>query len=212
MFEILKTKDGSDTVFSKQYNATYHSIHGAVRESNHVFIENGLRVAISKFDSLSILEIGLGTALNLFLTLKELSNKPIRYTAIEKFPLSEDIYSNLSYAKEEGFIHVHQLPWNEKIEVKDGFVIKKINADFLEFKSKEIYNLVYLDAFAPTTQNELWQVEVLHKIFHMMAPQGILVTYCAKGELKRNLKSVGFIVETLAGPPGKREMTRAIRP
>ncbi|HRD40729.1 MAG TPA: MnmC family methyltransferase, partial [Bacteroidia bacterium] len=84
-----------------------------------------------------------------------------------------------------------------KIEVKDGFVIEKINADFLEFKSKEIYNLVYLDAFAPTTQNELWQVEVLHKIFHMMAPQGILVTYCAKGELKRNLKSVGFIVETL---------------
>lgn len=211
MFDILKTKDGSDTVFSKQFNATFHSIHGALHESRHVFIENGLRPALLKFKEIELLEIGLGSALNLMLTLKEIRDKPICYTAIEKFPLPADIYTKLNYAKDSDFLRLHQLPWNEQIEVKKGFILIKNNSDFLDFTPRTKFNLVYYDAFAPNTQDELWNKKIFEKLYDMMQVGGLLVTYCAKGELKRNLKEIGFMVETLAGPPGKREMTRAIK-
>lgn len=211
MFDILKTQDGSDTVFSKRFNATYHSLHGALNESKHVFIDNGLIPALDKSESLSILEIGLGTCLNLYLTVMESADKHIHYTGIESFPLSRDIYTQLNYSSDKNFIRLHELPWNQKNEWRSGFNIEKINGDFLNFHSTLKYNLVYLDAFAPSTQNELWQPEVLEKLYHLMSENGILVTFCAKGEFKRNLKSCGFKIESLPGPPGKREMTRAIR-
>lgn len=211
MFEILKTQDGSDTVFSKRFNATYHSLHGALNESKHVFIDKGLTPALNKSESLSILEIGLGTCLNLYLTLMESTDKHIHYTGIESFPLSPDIYTQLNYSSDKNFIRLHELPWNQKIEWRSGFNIEKINCDFSNFHSPQKYNLVYFDAFAPNTQNELWKPEVLNKLYLLMSENGILVTFCAKGEFKRNLKSCGFKIESLPGPPGKREMTRAIR-
>lgn len=211
MFDILKTKDGSDTVFSKQFKATYHSLNGALHESKHVFIDNGLTPALNKFETLTILEIGLGTCLNLFLTLLESAEKSIHYTGIERFPLSPDIYTQLNYSSDKRFIQLHELPWNQIYEWRKGFNIEKIEGDFLNFHSNLNYNLVYFDAFAPSTQHELWQPEAVDKLYHLMSENGILVTFCAKGEFKRNLKSAGFKVDVLPGPPGKREMTRAIR-
>lgn len=218
--QIITTQDGSHSLFNPELNETYHSIHGAIQESNHVFIKNGLEffLANSNDEPVNVLEIGFGTGLNVLLTLQkstQLKNK-INYTTLEAFPLAKDVWSKLNYINSIGlkdyFTLLHESAWNEWMPITDKF-------DFLKLKLKleEVtleanhYNVIYFDAFAPNKQPELWQPFILKKVTDYLKPNGIFVTYCAKGQLKRDLKDLGLNIETLPGPPGKKEMIRAVR-
>lgn len=215
---IRKTGDGSSTLFHQGLNETYHSIHGALTESRHVFIDHGACLAADQFPekAIEILEIGFGTGLNACLTF-ELSSRlsfGIRYCTIEKYPLPEKIWSALEFPEIdlESFRKIHHAPWNEKTLLSPEFELLKKEADILNHEfSDQKYHVIYFDAFAPDKQPDLWSADVLTKMYRALTNGGILVTYCAKGQFKRNLKAAGFSVESLPGPPGKREMVRAIR-
>ncbi len=217
--KIITTADGSHSLFDEALNETYHSIHGAIQESRHVFIKSGLEyvLQINTSDSISILEVGLGTGLNALLTLQFVKELPrqIHYTAVESSPLNEGIWSNLNYSRLLGLVdhyeRIHRAEW-ETEQTWDNFILLKLRQRLqnLEFFLSD-FDLVYYDAFAPSKQSELWELSVLTKIGDAIKPGGVLVTYCATGQLKRNLKTIGFTVETLAGPPGKKEMVRATK-
>lgn len=208
-FEIFITKDGSQTIYSRAFNATYHSQKGAVDESLHVFINNGLVIAQAQFSELKILEIGFGTGLNAFLT-RQNKNKPAYYHGIEKYPLPETIYSKLTYGG-NSFMELHNSEWNKDIKMAPDFTFHKTDAGIESVALAHDYNLIYLDAFAPTSQSDMWQETVLRKLYDALVNGGILVTFCAQGQFKRNLRSIGFTVESPVGAAGKREMTRAIK-
>lgn len=216
--QLVTTSDGSHSIYIPEFKEHYHSIHGAIRESKHVFIEVGLKFVNGKENPIKILEVGLGTGLNCFLTYLENIElkKTIECNSIEAFPLDEEILKQLNYVEqldakkyENIFTDIHQSNWNEKIELANNFIFKKINDKLQNISFNETYDLVYFDAFAPSVQSEMWTKDVFEKIYNSMNKGAVLVTYCAKGEVKRTLKSVGFEIETLPGPPGKREMTRA---
>ncbi|MFN8670748.1 MAG: tRNA (5-methylaminomethyl-2-thiouridine)(34)-methyltransferase MnmD [Candidatus Sericytochromatia bacterium] len=215
MRQIIKTKDNSDTIFDDFINESFHSVNGAISESIHVFIEAGFKEIIKTKDkNLNILEIGFGTGLNTILTFEENiknTNLIVNYDSIELYPLEIDIYNNLSYKNinTDIFSKIHQLDWNKEFNLSNNFIFKKININLLDFDTLKKYDLVYFDAFSPDKQPELWTTNVFEKIKSFMTDKNsILVTYCAKGYVKRNLKEVGFILETLKGPVGKREMIR----
>ena len=215
---IINTSDGSQTIEIPEWQVTYHSHHGAVQESRHVFIEAGLRPLLQRnTNQINILEIGFGTGLNALLTLAETAALPypIRYTAIELFPLDTDIVSLLEYDKIIGFKSefeaMHQATWGEKVQISANFELLKLQTPIETFEQTGAFDLIYFDAFSPVTQPELWSETVMQLIFDALSAGGVLTTYCAKGVVKRTLKSVGFRVESLAGPPGKREMTRATK-
>ena len=218
--ELKKTADGSHTLFVPELNETYHSVHGAIQESQHVFIKNGLRYFIDK-KSVSILEIGFGTGLNALLTLlaTENSSQMVNYVSLEKFPLSNELVQQLNYPtqlkldtdQKKIFNHLHICEWNKLTPITNNFNLLKINKDLTDFHTTTNFDIVYFDAFAPEKQAELWISEIFLKIYNFLKPGGILVTYCAKGVVKRTIKSVGFQLETLPGPPGKREMIRALK-
>lgn len=215
---IRQTADGSTTLFHEGLNETYHSIHGALTESRHVFIEKGVRFAAEKFPKtiLEILEIGFGTGLNACLTLefsKSTSDK-IMYTSIEKFPLNESVWRILQFPGIElnDLIGIHQAPWNIVVNFHPNFDLLKVEGDAVEERFPAAkFHVIYFDAFAPGKQPELWTPEIFSGLYDALLPGGFLVTYCAKGQFKRDLRSSGFTVESLPGPPGKREMVRAIR-
>ena len=212
--EIRITGDGSKTLFVPELDEHYHSTFGAVAESKHVFIEAGLKLAILKFDEIHLLEIGFGTGLNALLTLLEKSGKIIDYVAIEPFPPDDQtitrlIDENQPSSAKATFRKLHTTSWNEKHEIAPGFFLTKIKSKIEEAEFPDDYfNLVYFDAFGPDVQAELWTIEIFRKISGSMVPGGILTTYSAKGEMRRNLIKAGFEVERIAGPPGKRHMTR----
>lgn len=215
---IQKTGDGSTTLYHETLNETYHSVHGAVTESKHVFMRNGIEYACGKFDDsvLNILEVGFGTGLNAALTCSFSTErqKKISYFTIEKFPLSAQIYSQLEFPGVDfsSLIRLHELPWNQVLKLNSGFEFEKRKGDVLKEKfSEDHFHVIYFDAFAPGKQPELWTAELFKKLFASLTTSGILVTYCAKGQFKRDLKQAGFQVESLPGPPGKREMVRAVR-
>lgn len=215
LLQIVLTRDGSHTVFSEKYKSTYHSMHGALSESKHVFIEAGLKYTQGRFDCLNILEIGFGTGLNALLTYIT-AVKPVHYTSIEKDPLPPHIYSNLNYPEfvqcpDELFTQLHQAEWNKKITLNHHFSIHKYRSDLLISELTGSFNLIYFDAFAPTSQIEIWNEKILRRIYNLTEKGGVLVSFCAKGDFKRLLKKIGFTVETLPGAPGKREMTRALK-
>lgn len=219
--EILITADNSATVFIPALNATYHSRHGAVQESRHIFIEAGLKYTLSTTtEKLKLLEIGFGTGLNAILTLlhSQIVGRCIHYTAFEKFPLSAEIYTKLDYSDFLGegcgklLQKIHQNPWNTNEKITTDFELEKIHADVCATDFPAGIHLVYFDAFAPSATPKLWEKPVFEKLFACMFPGAALVTFCAKGEVKRTLKQCGFRVESLPGPPGKREMTRAVKP
>lgn len=213
MFEIIKTKDGSDTVFSKQFNATYHSVYGALNESQHVYIKNGLLSASERFHQLNILEVGLGTCLNAGLTLQQNLSNPIIYIGVEKYPLPDSVWTQLNFGSNTSlYRQFHQFEWNKTQIIRSNFMFTKYEGDIYSFEADQKFNLVYYDAFAPSSQIELWNETILKKLFDSMITGAILVTFCANGNFKRTLKAIGFIVEVLPGPPGKREITRAIKP
>lgn len=215
---IVETGDGSSTIFSKNFDAHYHSIHGARQESEHVFIDAGLRHYLDNHnDPISILEIGLGTGLNCFLTALYANNKPcdIFYHGVEAYPIEEGLVKNLSYpanGEQNALLEkIHQCAWREEVKLHEHFTLLKSLTKFEEIELESRYNIIYFDAFAPACQPHLWESAFLQRMYDCLLPSGLLVTYCAKGSFKRALKEVGFTVEGIPGPPRKREMTRATK-
>ena len=226
--KLITTTDGSHSLYVPELNETYHSRHGALQESQHVFIEAGLKseevknLPLFSSMSLSILEMGFGTGLNAFLTFLEMKNSRslINYRSLEAFPLEAELTSKLNYpdllavseADKKVFEAMHQCAWNETIEVSPNFYLTKLQQKLEEATLPSNYfNIVYYDAFAPEKQPELWTAEVFAKVYDAMEWNSVLTTYCAKGVVKRTLKKVGFEVVALPGPSGKREMTKAIK-
>ncbi len=217
-FRII-TDDGSHSVFVPSLNEHYHSTHGAIQESRHVFIEHCLQAALEmSAGNLKILEMGMGTGLNMFMSF--LAGRKwqthIQYIAIENDPLQERFISKLNYpaqldAEDHAplFLQIHRGKWNNPVQLTDEFEFIKYKTDFADFNSDERFHVVYFDAFAPEVQPEMWEPAVFEKILQLLEDGGMLVTYCAKGSVKRTLKEVGFEVESLPGPKGKWEMTRA---
>jgi len=198
-------------------NVTYHSRHGAVRESMHVFIDAGLNQSVG---NIRVLEMGFGTGLNALLTsiAAEQQQRGIHYETIEAFPLSPGEIAALNYCERlqrtdllQVFQQMHQCDWAKPVIITPYFTLQKHGGTLLDFVSDQQFDLVYFDAFAPGAQPELWTMEVFTKLYKMMKPKGILVTYCSKGDVRRAMQSAGFAVEKIPGPPGKREMVRAIK-
>ncbi|TAJ11831.1 SAM-dependent methyltransferase [Marinilabiliaceae bacterium JC017] len=213
--EVMISEDGSHTLFVPELNEHYHSTHGAIQESMHVFINAGL--AHCKKENLSILEIGLGTGLNAFLTALNRGAHQITYHSLEKYPITEEVVKELNYCaaddpqQKELFEKLHQLPWNKQVPWTAGMELLKLETDLTSVNLPSTYDLVYFDAFAPDIQPEMWSDEIFSKLYSAMNPGGILTTYCAKGIIRRRLIAAGFKVERLPGPPGKREMMRATK-
>lgn len=198
---------------------TYHSHHGAVQESMHVFIEAGLRWTINHAagmpPSMRVFEMGFGTGLNALLTALEAEKLqlPFQYTAVEKFPLTADEAAGLNYGGENKalFQSLHAAAWNEQVVINPFFTLEKVEGALESFTATAPYHLIYFDAFAPAAQPELWTEEIFSRLYGMLHPGGVLVTYCSKGVVRRAMQAAGFTVTKTPGPPGKREMVRAVR-
>ena len=218
--KIIVTEDNSKTLLIPSLNETYHSTKGAFNEAMHVFIAAGLSNLISK-SVVNVFEMGFGTGLNALVSLDfGITNGiNINYTSIEKYPLSFETVKQLDYPSllntmDISTLHaeIHNSEWGKSVQIHPHFVLKKIEGDISDLKSNpNAFDIVFYDAFGPKIQPDLWSTTVLQKMSDLLKTGGVLVTYCAQGQFKRNLKSVGFVVENLPGPPGKREMTRAIK-
>lgn len=216
--EIIKTLDGSTTIHLKEWDECYHSKHGAIQEAKHVFIKNGL--SLFESNPVSILEIGFGTGLNAFITFLESVQKQqkINYVGVEAYPVEAKEVLEMNYVSEleadafkDIFAKMHECEWNEKIDISTDFSLTKRKQFFDEIDDLEIFDLIYFDAFGYRVQPELWSTEIFQKMYNSLKPNGVLVTYAARGVVKRSMIAVGFTVEKLAGPPGKREMFRAFK-
>ena len=215
--ELLITEDGSHTLYVPEIDECYHSSHGAIQESRHIFIEAGLKMCFK--NEINMLELGFGTGLNAFLALIEVEKvgKKIKYTALEKFPVEMEKINNLNFAhqiesnKISLFQFMHQSEWNKEIEITPQFSLTKVECDFTSYNIESQYDIVFFDAFSPEKQAEMWTEKIFLKIYTHCNPGAILTTYCAKGIVRRALQNVGFEVERLAGPPGKREILRATK-
>ncbi|MBK0368941.1 tRNA (5-methylaminomethyl-2-thiouridine)(34)-methyltransferase MnmD [Flavobacterium agrisoli] len=216
--EIIQTSDGSTTIHLPDWDECYHSKHGAIQEAKHVFIKNGL--SLFKVKAISILEIGFGTGLNAFITFLEAQkiNQNIDYVGVEAYPVSAEEVVKLNYVQElnaEDFKHnfqlMHDSNWEEKTAIAPHFSLIKRKQFFDTIRDEEAFDLIYFDAFGFRVQPELWSTEIFRKMYVALKPNGVLVTYAAKGVVKRSMLEVGFIVEKLEGPPGKREMLRATK-
>jgi tRNA U34 5-methylaminomethyl-2-thiouridine-forming methyltransferase MnmC len=216
--EIIVTGDGSRTIHIPEWNENYHSSHGALQEANHVFLKNGLE-AFRGQDSVSILEVGFGTGLNAVLTLQdaERSTFGVNYYGLEAFPVSAEELAALDYGalldsdEMRGFYEqIHAANWDQLQIISPSFSLQKIHRKLEDMQWEPAqFDLIYFDAFGPRTQAEMWQLSNFQGLFAALKPGGALVTYCAQGQVKRDLKTAGFTIEPLPGPPGKREMTRA---
>ncbi len=208
--ELKQTADGSFTLFIPEVEETYHSTHGAVQESMHVFIENGLKACDKEV--IRILEVGLGTGLNALLTLQH-ATKKIDYCALEPFPLSNEILNELAANRSDQFeMKFHSSNSGELISIQEDFSFVRMEVGLEEFRSEEKFDVIYYDAFGPRVEPGLWTLARMQQCFDLLNEGGVFVTYCAKGEVRRNLQAAGFVVERLAGPPGKREMLRGVKP
>ena len=220
--KFLITEDGSHTIYIPELDETYHSTHGAIQESTYVFIEQGLKYVAEKgsVERIRIFEVGFGTGLNVLLSALYAKKQriSIEYESIEAFPLNRTEIQKLNYTglikqphSKEILQKIHDSPWGKWIDISSGFQLHKINLMLQDYKVKKQFDLCFFDAFAPSKQPEMWTKEILEKMYTLLTANGVFVTYCAKGQLKRDLKSIGFEVETLPGPPGKFEMVRAIK-
>jgi tRNA U34 5-methylaminomethyl-2-thiouridine-forming methyltransferase MnmC len=217
MHKIIKTSDGSHTIYVPELDEHYHSIHGAVQESEHIFIKNGFDTTTA--NPLNIFEAGFGTGLNALLTAIRCMHgeREVNYTAVEKYPVHEDLIWSLNhsdFAGKEGkkiFNMIHYASWNSLTAICKNFNITKIKSDLTKTKPSGHYDLIYFDAFGPDKQPEMWTQDIFASISDITNKGGILVTYSAKGEVKRNLTSCGFDVRLLPGPPGKRQIIRAVK-
>ena len=215
--EFIITEDGSHTLFVPAIDECYHSTHGAVQESRHIFIEAGLKQSAKT--EISVLEIGFGTGLNAFLTLieAEQSSNQIQYTSLELYPLEVEKALQLNYADgyspeiESCFKQLQTSAWNIKVPISTFFTLEKIKADFTKYNFTEMYDVIYFDAFSPEKQPEMWSQEQFETLFAHCNTGAILTTYCAKGIVRRAMQAAGFTVERLQGPPGKREILRGTK-
>jgi tRNA U34 5-methylaminomethyl-2-thiouridine-forming methyltransferase MnmC len=216
----LLTKDGSHTIAIPEMAVTYHSVHGAIQESMHVFIEAGLQYHLSrkKKDSVTIFEMGFGTGLNPFLTLIEAEKLQLKlsYQTIELYPLQQEEITRLNYCQQLGridlapqFQQLHTCNWNEWLQLTNNFSFLKINQSLTGYTHNALADIIFFDAFAPSVQPELWAKEIFEKLFSILSSGGVLVTYCSKGDVRRAMQAAGFTVTRIPGPPGKREMLRA---
>lgn len=215
--ELRITADGSHTLYLKNLDENYHSLHGAITESLHVFIHAGLQQFLNTTNTIHILEIGFGTGLNTLLSclFADENAMQIHYTTIEPSPLDNTLIQSLNYsqqlrkdASENLFNAIHAAPFEKEINITKNFILNKQRTTLETFQSTNHYDLVYFDAFGPRVQAEIWNLNNFQKLFQLMKPNAILVTYCAKGEVRRTMQAAGFSVERLSGPPGKREMLR----
>ena len=219
--EFETTDDGSHTLFIPELNEHYHSTNGAIQEANHVFIDTALGHCTKR--EINVLEIGFGTGLNAFMTMLKADNSNIKihYTTLELYPITISDSEELNYAdiidksKKDLFNKLHTVDWEKTNVITPNFSIHKKQSDFsqpaaLMFQNNK-FDVVYFDAFGPDKQPEMWQGKLFEKIYLSMAPGGILTTYSAKGAIRRLLQSIGFKMERLPGPPGKREMLRGVK-
>ena len=210
--ELTITKDGSHSLFVPELNEHYHSTHGAIEEALHVFIKHGIDSHPKQ--NINILEVGFGTGLNSLLTLENKKEVTVNYTALEPYPVSEEIYTKLNFCKfrnseENTFLKLHTTDWEKEIEICENFTLFKSKTSVQNFTTEKKFDIIYFDAFSPDKQKEMWTEDVFEKCFHLLNKGGFLVTYCAKGVVKRTMKAIGFEIIELDGPPGKRQMTRA---
>ncbi|EAR13142.1 hypothetical protein PI23P_01572 [Polaribacter irgensii 23-P] len=218
--EILITSDGSTTIHLPDWDEQYHSKHGAIQEAYHVFLRAGLDIVSTSAKKIEILEIGFGTGLNTFITFLEGRDKKVEidYVGVEAYPVAAAEVLKLNYVEElkatadqDIFDKMHALPWEEKQEISKEFQLTKRKQFFQDITDKEAFDLIYFDAFGAKNQPELWTEAIFLKMFDAIRKDGVLVTYCAKGSARRAMQAVGFIVERIPGPPGKREMLRATK-
>jgi len=217
--KIVTTEDGSHSLYSEQFNEHYHSTYGAVQESMHVFIEAGLNKC--SLQEVNILEAGFGTGLNAFLALQNSIEKgrKVYYYSIELYPLKEEVYRELNYAAAvdfdgaaKYFQALHEAEWDTDVQISPDFTLRKVKGSLTEAAlPQDFFDVVFYDAFAPDTQPELWTEEIFAKVYSSMKREAILTTYCVKGIVKRAMRAAGLKVEKLQGPPGKREMIRAVK-
>ena len=217
--EIVKTTDGSHTLYVPDFDETYHSKNGAFQESLHVFIQEGLRFR-SDLEELSILEVGFGTGLNALTTLIEVesTNRKVQYTSLEAYPLEWEVVDKLNYMDfvdvklfADYFKMMHTIDWEFFSAITSSFSLRKQKIKLQEVNFEDEFDIIYFDAFAPNVQPDLWTEEIFASMYNALKLNGVLVTYCAKGIVKRVIKSVGFNLQSIPGPPGKREMSRAVK-
>lgn len=218
---VINTGDGSKSYYSVTFDEPYHSRHGAIQESQHVFIEKGLAHYHKTYapDSIKIFEMGFGTGLNALLSYHwaERNKTRINYISIEKFPLPIDSVEEMNYAQQleidpRIFRELHESSWQKENDFSDVFSLRKLKIELQECTQhleRESFDLVFFDAFAPSSQPQLWETSIFEKVYSLLKPGGMLTTYCAKGQVRRNMIAAGFRVEKVEGPPGKREMLRA---
>lgn len=213
---IIQTLDGSTTIHIEEWDECYHSRFGAIQEAQHVFIKNGL--SLFENSTISILEIGFGTGLNAFITFLESQKlyQTIDYVGVEAYPVAADEVLLMNYVPElkaenqsSYFEKMHECSWEEPINLRQDFLFTKRKQFFADIDDLEKFDLIYFDAFGFDVQPELWSTAIFQKMYNALKPKGVLVTYAARGVVKRSMKEVGFTVEKLEGPPGKREMFRA---
>ncbi|EZH72890.1 SAM-dependent methyltransferase [Aquimarina atlantica] len=220
--KIITTADGSKTIHLPELNEHYHSKHGAINEAKHVFIKSGFDHVLSKngSDSLDIMEMGFGTGLNAFITFLEAEkiNVPIYYVGVEGYPVALSEAKLMNYPemlavkeKQPVFDAMHQSLWELPVDITSNFKLVKRKQFFADITDKNGFDLIYFDAFGARVQPELWTIEIFRKMYEALRSRGVLVTYSAKGSVRRAMQEVGFVVERLPGPPGKREMLRATK-
>lgn len=218
---IIETEDGSQSLYNEALNETYHSTHGALTESQYVFIKQGLDLFVERGETeVDIFEVGFGTGLNALLIQEYAQRNPqltLNFTTLEPFPLSDALIEDLSYDKliagvsNDDFRALHNCDWEAPIKLLTNFSLTKHRTTLKDFETSSSFDLIFFDAFAPSKQPEMWEMALLSKISALMNDDGVFVTYCARGQLKRDLADLGLTVETLPGPPGKKEMVRAVK-
>ena len=216
--KIQITADGSPTISLSHPHVTYHSMHGALQESMHVFINAGLLSLLHQQEPIKVFEMGFGSGLNAWLSLQQalLHQKKIFYYAIELFPLSNEEAETyisasafLNDEQKEFFLKLHNASWEKDEQLHALFTLHKTKIQLQQFSSPSLFHVIYFDAFEPNAQPELWTVEIFEKMFSLLEPGGLLVTYCSKGDVRRAMQAAGFSTEKLPGPKGKREILRA---
>ena len=210
------TADGSHTLYLPDMNEHYHSVNGAVQESEHIFINAGLK-QIEK-EEIHLLEIGFGTGLNALLTLKEVMEGAVKrnviYHSVELYPLDLSVVEQLNYGErvwkehEDFFLKLHQAPWDTYEKITPQFTLYKIKGDSNHCELPQHIDLIYFDAFAPEKQPKMWSQDIFNKLYEHANDNAIIMTYCAKGVVRRSMQAAGFLMERLPGPPGKRHILR----
>lgn len=220
--KIVTTKDGSKTIRIEDWDEHYHSIHGAIQEAMHVYIQAGLEhyMRVNPEDSITVLEAGFGTGLNALLTglWAEKNSITLDYIGLEAYPISKKEIEALDYPKvlqekESPSIYdrIHQASWEEWVDISKGVRLQKQQLFFSDLNLNHEADVVFYDAFGPRVQPELWEAPVFERFYNALKPGGILVTYSVKGTAKRALQAIGFEVDIIEGPPGKRHMMRAYK-